>query len=279
MYLVRNLSLLLLGVFLLFCCNACANEPKDSDIDKTQKTTSKKVPSQELNEQDKKGNLVKVYPANFSHETSEYPKAGIFGHTYQDYRMKMGIHHFPLGAPTPNADDCLSQKTKKGNHLRLNLNNKKIVLKTDLNFSYVLDDGKHELFALLAKSYHESFKGDYKAIAQDIEVHNGQIVRSTKIQKPLVIYSAPIGLFKNEDTKKILLDFYLMHTTIEEGGNQVRLKVNQEEFLLQKWEPYYIEGLGMGEHIIQLELLDDMGRLVYGPIQQKIILTEEPEDS
>ncbi|MCH2045544.1 MAG: hypothetical protein MK212_15615 [Saprospiraceae bacterium] len=279
MYLVRNVSLLLLGVVSLLCCSACVEESSDSNTDKTPKTISKKVPSQEPTKQDKKGNLIKVYPVNFLNEVAEYPKAGIFGHSYQEYRMKMGIHHFPLGAPTPNADDCLSQITKKGNHLRLNMNNKKIVLKTDLNFSYVLDDGKHQLFALLAKSYHESFKGDYKAIAKDIEVHNGQIVRSTNIQNPLIIYSAPVGLFKNEDTKKILLDFYLMNTSIEEGGNQVRLKVNQEEFLLHKWEPYYIEGLGMGEHFIQLELLDDMGRLVYGPIQQKIILTEEPEDS
>ena len=90
-----------------------------------------------------------------------------------------------------------------------------------------------------------------------------------------MFYSRPKGTYEGVDTKKLLLDFYLINTEISPEGNKVRATINGEEFILDDWVPYYIEGLPLGEVIIKLELLDSTGDLIktpFNPVERKVIL-------
>ena len=85
------------------------------------------------------------------------------------------------------------------------------------------------------------------------------------LNKEFLFYSRPKGVYKGKDTEKLLLDFYLVNTKISAKGNKVRATIQDSEFIIKEWAPYYIEGLPKGEISIKLELLNEKGDLVDSP--------------
>ena len=97
------------------------------------------------------------------------------------------------------------------------------------------------------------------------------------LKAPHMFYSRPKGEYVGKDTEKIMLDFYLVNTDLSTTGNKVRATINGTEFMLDRWLPYIIEGLPMGEVTIKLELLDNNGAVLPGPyntVERKITLKE-----
>merc|ERR1712070_1001093 len=80
-----------------------------------------------------------------------------------------------------------------------------------------------------------------------------------------LFYSRPKGVYEGEATEKLLLDFYLINTKIAANGNKVRATIQDTEFLIDEWAPYYIEGLPKGEISIKLELINANGDLIASP--------------
>ena len=92
----------------------------------------------------------------------------------------------------------------------------------------------------------------------------------------MVFYSRPKGTYKGEDTKKVMLDFYLVNTDLTDG-NQVRATINGTEFMVKEWAPMIIEGLPMGENTVKLELLDADMKLIsapFNPVERTFTLAE-----
>ena len=86
----------------------------------------------------------------------------------------------------------------------------------------------------------------------------------------ILFYSIPKGKYTGDDTKKLLLDFYLVNTNISPDGNKVRATINETEFIIDEWAPYYIEGLPLGEVSIKLELIDSKGNLIETPFNPSL---------
>ena len=80
-----------------------------------------------------------------------------------------------------------------------------------------------------------------------------------------LFYSRPKDTYTGKDARVIMLDFYLVNTVLEEGGNQVRATINGTEFMLDKWLPYMMEGLPAGENTVKLELVNASGTMIPGP--------------
>ena len=81
----------------------------------------------------------------------------------------------------------------------------------------------------------------------------------------MLFYSRPKGVYKGADTERVLLDFYLVNTSLSPNGNKVRVTIEDTKFLIDEWAPYYIEGLPKGEISIILELIDSKGNLIDSP--------------
>ena len=90
------------------------------------------------------------------------------------------------------------------------------------------------------------------------------------LSNEFLFYSRPKGIYKGEDTKRILLDFYLVNTKISPDGNKVRAKIDGKDFIIDEWAPYYIEGLSKGEISIKLELINSNGDLIDSPFNPSI---------
>ena len=121
------------------------------------------------------------------------------------------------------------------------------------------------ILAFLSRSHHESVKNPNAYVFT-------QIGEGDKIdlEKQFLFFSRPKGTYTGEETERLLLDFYLVNTSISSLGNKVRVTIHDSEFLVDEWAPYIIEGLPKGEISIKLELLNSTGKLIETPFNPSV---------
>ena len=154
----------------------------------------------------------------------------------------------------------------KGQHIHNIVDNEPYTAHYETSYTKNIVDGQHVVLSFLSRSYHESLK---HRGAYDLRVVTvGTVAANTPafdLKAPHLFYSRPKDVYTGKDAQKVMLDFYLVNTTLEPGGTQVRATINGNEFMLDQWAPYMMEGLPMGENTIKLELVDSSGNLIPGP--------------
>ena len=179
------------------------------------------------------------------------------------------VSNYELGAQTdgPNAQKLAN--SGKGQHIHFILNNQPYSAHYEPAFAKEIPDGVHHLVAFLSRSYHESVKNDNSVVVTKLEVGaNAKDTIGLNMEAPTLIYSRPKGSYAGKDTENLLLDFFVLNTTLSEDGNKVRATVNGEEFMIAEWAPHIVKGLPMGEVTITLELLDADDNLIPGPFNK-----------
>jgi hypothetical protein len=193
--------------------------------------------------------------------------------------FKFKVNNYTLGAQTPDAGILMCANSAKGQHIHFILDNQPYQASYSPEVKATLKPGHHVLLAFLSRSYHESLKSKSAYILEEFDVaKKGPDQFDAK--KPHIFFSRPKGEYVGEkETKKVLLDFYLINCTLSEKGYKVKATINGAEFTLTKWEPYFIEGLPLGENKIKLELLDKNNKLVdteFNGTERNIKLLAEP---
>lgn len=183
---------------------------------------------------------------------------------------------YELGVQTEDAATRGIANSGKGQHIHFIVNNGPYSAHYMPGVSNQLGDGNYVVLAFLSRSYHESVKSPGAFHVENLNVGDAG-VEEADLTAPHLFYSRPKGTYKGEDTKKLMLDFYLLNTTISPDGNKVRATINGKEFMIDEWAPYYIEGLPLGEVNIKLELLDAEGNGIEGPfnsVERSVTLEE-----
>ena len=195
------------------------------------------------------------------------------------HAFKFKVENYSLGAQTPDADEHKCANSAKGQHIHFILDNQPYQASYSPEITAELKPGHHVLLAFLSRSYHESIKTKSAYIVKEFDV----VAKSPDqydAKWPHMFYSRPKGEYVGEkETKKVMLDFYLINCTLSDKGYRVRATIDGAEFLLFKWEPYFIEGLTLGEHKIKLELLDKNNKPVeakFNSTERTIKLSAEP---
>lgn len=200
--------------------------------------------------------------------STEYADASITGMTYKGgkFMFTLGESDYQLGQQTPDAEQKMCANSGQGQHIHLIVDNEPYSAQYTPTFDYEVADGEHYLLAFLSRSYHESIKTDAASVIKKVTVANKAITGEEDVTGPMVFYSRPKGTYTGEkDTKKVMLDFYLANATL--GSNyKVKADINGEEHMIDAWQPYYIEGLPMGDNTITLTLVDGEGRTVDTPL-------------
>jgi hypothetical protein len=157
--------------------------------------------------------------------------------------------------------------SKEGQHIHNIVDNEPYTAHYTTTFTKPLKAGSHVVLSFLSRSYHESLKHKDAYDLRVVNVGNGTTGPGANFDEKgeHLFYSRPKGEYTGNDTKKVMLDFYLVNTDLSENGNKVRATINGTEFMLNQWLPYTIEGLPMGENTIKLELIDKDGKVVPGP--------------
>lgn len=178
--------------------------------------------------------------------------------------VKYTVSNFKLTEQT--AHDHHMANSHDGQHIHFILDNKPYaaLYKPEHTVTVALNS-EHYLMSFLSRSYHESIKTTEASKLVKFKVDkDGKVVQDAAVTAPSLFYSRPKGAYKGEDTKVLLLDFFLVNTTLAADGNKVLADVNGKQFTLDKWGPYEIKGLPLGDAKIKLSLVDKDGNAITG---------------
>ena len=181
-----------------------------------------------------------------------------------EYAFSFDINNYKLGEQTVNKIESQLANSGKGQHIHFIVNNGPYSAHYTNNFKKKLNSDNNVILAFLSRSYHESVKNPNAFILTQI----GE--SKIDLDNEFLFYSRPKGTYKGKDTEKLLLDFYLINTTISPNGNKVKATINDTEFIITEWSPYYLEGLKKGEVKIKLELINSEGKLIDSPFNPSI---------
>jgi len=187
----------------------------------------------------------------------------------EGYNFSFNVSGYKLGMPTLKDFDYQLANSAKGQHIHFIVNNGPYSAHYEDTFTKKFKDENNVILAFLSRSYHESVKNPNAFVLTQIGENN------IDLSSEFLFYSRPKGKYKDRDTEKLLLDFYLINTEISSSGNKVRATIQDTEFIIDEWSPYYIEGLQKGEVKIKLELIDSSGFLIdtpFNPSERTVIL-------
>lgn len=179
-----------------------------------------------------------------------------------DFAFKVG--DYELGTQTDSPVHDMLANSDKGQHIHFILDNDPYSAHYEPDFKKEISAGTHYVVAFLSRSYHESVKNANSFVAKKMVVGDAGDDMNVDLDKPTLIYSRPKGEYSGADTENLLLDFFLLNTTLSESGNKVRATINGKEFMITDWAPQVIKGLPKGEVTVKLELLDANGTLISG---------------
>lgn len=179
------------------------------------------------------------------------------------------VNNYELGAQTQSSNAEKLANSGKGQHIHFILNNEPYSAHYEPAFKKEIPNGVHHLVAFLSRSYHESVKNENSVVVRKMEIGpDAEDSIGIDVEAPTLIYSRPKGTYSGKDTQNLMLDFFVLNTTLSPDGNKVKATINGEEFMLTEWTPYVINGLPMGEVTIELELIDGEGNFIEGPFNK-----------
>jgi|AntRauTorckE5430_2_1112549.scaffolds.fasta_scaffold04292_3 hypothetical protein len=217
-------------------------------------------------------------------KSKAYPDATIEGVTYGDGKFNFMVsgETYELGVQTPDADAKMCANSAKGQHIHLIIDDQPYAAKYEAAFDYEIEDGDHYMLAFLSRSYHESIKTDAAHVAKKVTIENNSFMAVENIEEPVLFYSRPKGTYTGKaQTEKVMLDFYPVMVPGFGTDHMVKATINGEDHMIDTWQPYYVEGLPMGENTITLTLVDAEGNAVdtpLNPVTRTFTLQEDPAE-
>jgi hypothetical protein len=182
------------------------------------------------------------------------------------FKVKFLVQNYELTKMTMDMNMGECANSDKGQHIHYILDNKPYAaLYKPENTVTLPINSEHYLLSFLSRSYHESIKSPAAAVLIHFKIDGqGNYVKLADATTPMLFYSRPKGEYTGKDTQNILLDFYVKNTTLSKTGNRVRLSINDRQFILTKWQPYFLKNVCLGKVKFKLELLDSEGKNLTG---------------
>ncbi len=250
-YHLTRLSIVISVIFLLGSCTSSTSTGEtsstDSESESVKLTLTKAPPSPEFGDAKLLAEAMDVFDEDSSLSVN----------------MVFAIENYELGIQTPDAAERGIANSGKGQHIHLIVNNGPYSAHYEAEFTKGLEKQENVVLAFLSRSYHESVKNP-DAFFLEVLPAEGEEPQFDK-EGEHMFYSRPKGTYSGSDTEKLMIDFYLINTSISPDGNKVRATVNGEEFMIDVWAPYYVEGLPKGTATVKLELIDSEGNPIPGP--------------
>jgi len=264
---MRFLFLLVVGLSIAACGGNSDSNTEDTASTADQTTESKPAAS-----------TVKLTLTPFT-ESQQFSDASIEFVSFEDgdWKFKVGGSTYELGVQTSDVDAKGCANSAEGQHIHLIAGPDPYVAKYVSEFHHDIADGKRSVLAFLSRSYHESIKTEAAYAAQMIKIQDGIVHDIEPITEPMLFYSRPKGVYTGDDTKRVMLDYYMINTNPD---HWVQADINGQIFDFKEWQPYYIEGLPDGDNTIKLSLMDKDGNLVRtnnNPVARTFKLNPDPQ--
>lgn len=181
--------------------------------------------------------------------------------------LEAHVKGFVLGELTPGAGRNGLAFSAKGQHLHVIVDGGPYAAVYDVSKPFdlgKLKPGLHTIEAFASRAWHEAVKSPGARRAVTFYVAKAKGRSPYKPGAPLLTYSRPKGTYVGDDARMIMIDFYLTNATLGPKDYRVRVSVDGDSTIVDRWQPYHVEGLAKGEHEIQIELIDHKGKRVSG---------------
>ncbi|NER29256.1 MAG: hypothetical protein F6J89_16920, partial [Symploca sp. SIO1C4] len=157
-------------------------------------------------------------------------------------------------------------------HLEVILDNRLYTRVYDWEQPLILEDlepGTHTVRVFASRPWYESFKNEGAYAQTTFHVFTKSADNYPDSTLPLLTYNSPVGSY---GAQPILLDFYLtnapLHLIATESPDdeiadwRIRVTINGESFVLDRWQSVYLKGFKPGKNWVQLEFIDELGNPV-----------------
>ncbi len=191
--------------------------------------------------------------------------------------VKLSVKDFPL---------FKDEKLGLGFNLHLIVDNEPYIAIYNLDEPIILENltpGTHTIRVIASSPWHESFKNQGAYAQNTFNVVTETEDNRPDPDKPLLTYSNPNG---NYSTEPIMLDFYVKdpsRESLKPGDilpNSVKVTVNDESFIVDQWQPVYLQGFKKGNNLVQIELIDSAGNPIDNVFNSTVrLITYEPDSS
>ncbi|MBR9830794.1 phosphopeptide-binding protein [bacterium] len=266
-----NKSLFKVGMIAsaLFLSACGENTPKEPNDEMTETKTEEAVKEETAATEGRMTqDGITIYPADIA---QDFPDAKLtLNNPKDDAQLKVGENQFDftvsdyeLAVQTDDAMNRHCANSEKGQHIHFILNNAPYLAKYEPSFKAELGEGNNVVLSFLSRSYHESIKNSTAFVLKNFPI--GKVENTFDEKAPHLFYSRPKGEYSGKDAEKILLDFYLLNTELSTEGNRVQVEINGTSFLIDQWQPYFVEGLKEGENTFRIKLISADGAPVEGP--------------
>jgi hypothetical protein len=180
--------------------------------------------------------------------------------------IQYDVAHYELKHQTQDAGDKACNNSKDGQHIHFILDNQPYVALYEPTRTFnVATNSEHYLMSFLSRSYHESIKSPKAGVLYRFKIDGkGKLSKLDIPKQPMIFYSRPKGDYIGNDTKNVLLDFYVYNATLAADGYKVKANINDTTLLIDHWQPYFIQNAPLGGLKVQLTLVDKEGNPVQG---------------
>lgn len=197
----------------------------------------------------------------------------------QEMLATFDIKNYTLRASSNNNLTGLCANSKDGQHIHFIIDNKPYTALYENFNRWTETPGSHLMLAFLSRSHHQSLK--HKSAYQLKAFNVGKPTKIYDLKAPYLFFSRPKGTYVDQDAEKIMIDFYLVNCVLKQGGYRVLVELDQiHSFYIDKWAPFILEGLSMGEHTLKLTLVNSKNQAVkneFNGMERKFILMKNPK--
>ncbi len=139
-------------------------------------------------------------------------------------------------------------------------------------FETEVEKGDNLFFCYLARSYDLCVKNKKASFLFKINADTDGCFSETELSDTVVALLQPRGDFSSIEGEKVLLDVFLKNVSLN-AGDYFSLFIDNVEFKLTKWVPFWIQGLKPGDHKISVELTTKDGEIIKGIMPDQLSST------
>lgn len=193
-------------------------------------------------------------------------KAEMQGSDSVKITINYDVKNYELKGQTTDAGTKECNNSKDGQHIHFIMDNQPYAALYEPTHTFTVPvNSKHYVMSFLSRSYHESVKSPKAGVLYYFSVDaKGKLSKLDNPKTPMLFYSRPKGEYVGNDTKNVLLDFYVYNTTLGPNGSKVKATINGTDFTIDQWQPYFIQNAPMGDLNVQLQLTDSTGTALSG---------------
>jgi hypothetical protein len=190
--------------------------------------------------------------------------------------FKMGLNKiefknkfFNLGEKTVEENIHKSRLNNGGQYLGVINPNRPLKKVINGYFETEIEKGDNVFFCYLSRSYDLSVKNKNASFLFKINADPTGCFSETELSDTVIALLQPTGSYSYSKNKKVLFDFFLKGISLEEG-DYISLFIDDIEFKITKWAPFWIQGLKPGNHKVSIDLVTKNGSHVFGIMPNKL---------